>query len=97
MCFHHLQNEDDGGEWEVVIPKSGRTGNMDPSRQAKLSPTAISEIFGGQLRMELKITGKSAKKTTSANLQSFFTLPLDIQVRYFVASGLSFMLPVLSY
>ena len=74
-----IQNEEDDGGWEVVPPKRAGTGVLDPSRQAKLSPTAISEIFGGQLRMELKISGKSSKKPT-ANLQSFFTLPLDIQV-----------------
>ena len=64
----------------MVPSKRAGNGVTDPSRQAKLSSTAISEIFGGQLRMELKISGKSAKNST-ANLQSFFTLPLDIQVR----------------
>lgn len=72
------EGEEDDGGWEVVPPKRPGTGSLDPSRQAKLSPTAISDIFGGQLRMELKISGKATKKP-SANLQSFFTLPLDIQ------------------
>ena len=73
----------------MVPPKRAGAGVLDPSRQAKLSPTAISEIFGGQLRMELKISGKSAKAQTTANLQSFFTLPLDIQVIDIAGSWLS--------
>lgn len=46
------------------------------TRTATFTPTPISAIFWGQLRSELHQAGGH----TTANLQPFTTLPLDIQV-----------------
>ncbi|KAL7635657.1 UNVERIFIED_CONTAM: hypothetical protein RMT77_013474 [Armadillidium vulgare] len=62
---------DDQNEWKVQGPKK----KSYVTRTAHFSPSPISQIFWGQLRSVLQQAGGN----TTANLQPFNTLPLDIQ------------------
>lgn len=66
-----LSEEDDDDEWQVMGPRK----RSCVTRTAHISPSPISGIFWGQLRSILHQAGG----VTTANLQPFTTLPLDIQ------------------
>eukprot|EP00897_Mesotaenium_endlicherianum_P000019 jgi/Mesen1/10017/ME000723S09372 len=63
-----LEEEDD--EWETVGPKN----KTAVTRMHLLAESALSDIFGGQLRSVVKTTGNKA----SATVQPFLLLHLDI-------------------
>ncbi|XP_013794736.1 ubiquitin carboxyl-terminal hydrolase 10-like [Limulus polyphemus] len=65
----HLEEDKDEG-WQVMGPKK----KSILTRSAKFSRSPISDIFGGQIRSVLTTGNES-----SAFLQPFFTLQLDIQ------------------
>ncbi|XP_013771901.1 ubiquitin carboxyl-terminal hydrolase 10-like [Limulus polyphemus] len=65
----HLDDSGDEG-WQVMGPKN----KSIVTRTASFSRSPISDIFGGQMRSVLM-----AGNETSAFLQPFFTLQLDIQ------------------
>lgn len=66
--------ENDGDDWQQVGP------NRKPmvTRSSKITTSPIANIFSGLLRNTTQSPQASAKGTT-ANLESFFVLPLDIQ------------------
>ncbi|XP_076349969.1 ubiquitin carboxyl-terminal hydrolase 10-like isoform X2 [Tachypleus tridentatus] len=64
----HIDDPDEG--WQVMGPKK----KSILTRSAKFSRSPISDIFGGQIRSVLTTGSES-----SAFLQPFFTLQLDIQ------------------
>ena len=64
--------ESDSDDWQVIGPKK----KSCVTRTTAFTSSPISEIFWGQLR---SIQHQSGGNTT-ANLQPFTTLPLDIQV-----------------
>uniref|UniRef100_A0A915HZR2 ubiquitinyl hydrolase 1 n=1 Tax=Romanomermis culicivorax TaxID=13658 RepID=A0A915HZR2_ROMCU len=67
-----LENgEDDGQEWQQVGPNK----KAMVTRSSKLSSSPIANIFSGLLRN----TVQPAASKVTANLESFFVLPLDIQ------------------
>ena len=65
--------DSDADEWQVIGPRK----KSCVTRTAHFSPSPISEIFWGQLRFVQHQGGGN----TTANLQPFTTLPLDIQVK----------------
>lgn len=67
----HEDASDDSDEWQMM----GSRKRYCVTRTATFTPTPISAIFWGQLRSELHQAGGH----TTANLQPFTTLPLDIQ------------------
>ncbi|KAG0712067.1 Ubiquitin carboxyl-terminal hydrolase 10 [Chionoecetes opilio] len=67
----HEDGSDDSDEWQMMGPRK----RCCVTRTAAFTPTPISAIFWGQLRSVLHQAGGH----TTANLQPFTTLPLDIQ------------------
>ncbi|KAK7074823.1 Ubiquitin carboxyl-terminal hydrolase 10, partial [Halocaridina rubra] len=68
---HEEMSGDDEDEWRVMGPRK----KSCVTRTAHITPSPISAIFWGQLRSVLHQAGGE----TTANLQPFTTLPLDIQ------------------
>lgn len=67
----HEELSEDDDEWQVMGPRK----RSCVTRTAHITPSPISGIFWGQLRSVLHQAGG----VTTANLQPFTTLPLDIQ------------------
>lgn len=64
-------NQESDGDWQTVVGRN--RGQV--TRLAELPCTPISRIFAGQLRSCLHRSGSN----TTASVQSFFSLQLDIQ------------------
>lgn len=64
---------DNEREWQVMGPKN--KGSI--TRRTEFNKTPISSIFGGLLRSRIHKTGEQ----DTDNIQPFFTLQLNIEVR----------------
>lgn len=62
--------DDDDGTWKTVSHRN----RHHVTRSAGYSPSPLMDIFGGEMRSSVTADGE-----TSASLQPFFTLQLDIQ------------------
>ncbi|XP_075733887.1 ubiquitin carboxyl-terminal hydrolase 10-B isoform X3 [Rhipicephalus microplus] len=63
-------DDDDEGAWKTVIHRN----RHQVTRSAEYLPSPLMDIFGGEMRSSVTADGE-----TSASLQPFFTLQLDIQ------------------
>lgn len=63
-------DDDDDGTWKTVSHRN----RHHVTRSAGYSPSPMMDIFGGEMRSSVTADGE-----TSASLQPFFTLQLDIQ------------------
>ncbi|XP_077503222.1 ubiquitin carboxyl-terminal hydrolase 10-like isoform X2 [Amblyomma americanum] len=66
----HLDDDDDEGPWKTVSHRN----RCQVTRSAEYSRSPLMDIFGGEMRSSVTADGE-----TSASLQPFFTLQLDIQ------------------
>lgn len=67
---HVEEDDDDDGAWKTVIHRN----RHQVTRSAEYLPSPLMDIFGGEMRSSVTADGE-----TSASLQPFFTLQLDIQ------------------
>uniref|UniRef100_A0A224Z2W1 ubiquitinyl hydrolase 1 n=1 Tax=Rhipicephalus zambeziensis TaxID=60191 RepID=A0A224Z2W1_9ACAR len=67
---HVDDDDDDEGAWKTVIHRN----RHQVTRSAEYLPSPLMDIFGGEMRSSVTADGE-----TSASLQPFFTLQLDIQ------------------
>ena len=69
---------DDADDWKEV----GKKNRAYVTRKAAFKQSPLSDIFCGQFRSALSQLGVKDKESVS--LEPFFTIPLDIQVKYAV-------------
>lgn len=70
---NNCENEGDDKEWQVI----GTKNKGSVMRRTDFAKTPISDIFGGLLKSKIHRTGDHVTE----NIQPFFTLQLNIEVR----------------